>query len=223
MTMTDPRILRDVDRKARQVLIDMIDPEIIGASLAEIKEKVHASIVKITDLPPPEGSTVLEVNKLCKGGFTILFKDKEAINWLQDLVVEFEFTTSISSDTFIDKCTYSILVPHIPTMLDLSNETHLREVEECNSIPVGSIVKARWIKLAYRRTPGQRAAHTIFVLRDIDTANNCIRDSIKVCSLHIQPCRLKHEPMQCMRCRKWGHFTHTCTAPADTCGMLSSL
>ena len=94
---------------------------------------------------------------------------------------------------------------------------HLREIEECNSIPLGSIAKARWIKPVYRRTPGQRAVHAIFVIKDIDTTNICIRDSIKICGLHLHPCRLKHEPMQCMRCRKWGHFANACTAPADTC------
>ncbi|KAN0140613.1 hypothetical protein V8E53_001822 [Lactarius tabidus] len=38
-TQTDPKILREVDRKARQILIDMLDPKIQGASLTELKEK----------------------------------------------------------------------------------------------------------------------------------------------------------------------------------------
>ena len=214
---TDPKIIRDVDRKARQILIDTLDPKITEASLADIKEKVSAVIAQITNPPQPKDTTILEINKLQKGGFTILFKDKEVINWLQDAGVEFEFTSGISPDASIVKRTYSMLVPWVPLSFDPSNEDHLREIEECNSIPAGTITKARWIKPAYRRAAEQRAAHTIFTLNDVCVTNGFIRDGIKVCGLFIRPSRLKQEPMQCMKCRKWGHFAHACTASVDTC------
>ena len=115
------------------------------------------------------------------------------------------------------KRSYSILVPRIPLTFNLANEDHLREIKECNDMPADTIAKARWIKPVNRRALGQRAAHTIFTLRDITLTNECIRDSIKVCGLHIRSSRLKHEPMQCMKCRCWGHFVHTCMADTDTC------
>ena len=217
-THADPRLLRDMDRKARQILVDTRDPDITGASNVAIKEKVSAAINKIIDPPPPKDTTVLDITKLHKGGFTVLFKDKEVIKWLQDPAMDFKFTSSVSRDASIVKRIYSPLVPRIPTTLDLSSETHLREIEECNGFPTGSIAKARWVKPEYRRAPDQRAAHAIFAIRDIDTANLSIRDGIKVCGLHIRPSRLKHEPMQCMKCRKWGHFANVCTATTDTCG-----
>ena len=214
----DPKILRDLDRKARQILIDTIDPNIAGASQAEIKEKVIDAISKISSPAPPEDTTVLEVTKLHKGGFTILFKDKEVVQWLQDPGAELKFTSELSRDAMIIKRSYSILVPRIPLTFDPANDDHLREIEECNDIPAETIAKARWIKPTNRRVPGQRAAHAIFTLRDISITNECIRDGIKVCGLHIRPSRLKHEPMQCMKCRRWGHFAHACMASADTCG-----
>ncbi|KAN0136584.1 hypothetical protein V8E53_005631 [Lactarius tabidus] len=73
----DLKILRDVDRKACQILIDTLDPKIQGASQVEIKEKVSNAIKAITNLPPPKDTTVLEISKLCKAGFTILFKEIE--------------------------------------------------------------------------------------------------------------------------------------------------
>ena len=215
---TDPRIIRDIDRKARQILIDTMDPDITGASQAEIKEKVINAFTKITDPALPEDTTVLEVSKLHKGGFTILFKDKEVVKWLQDIKAEFEFTSQISRDASIVQRSYSILVPRIPLTFDPANDDHLREIEECNSIPAETITKARWIKPVNRRIPGQRAAHAIFILKDITITNECIRDGLKVCSLHVRPSRLKHEPMQCMKCRRWGHFAHACLASVDTCG-----
>jgi hypothetical protein len=179
---------------------------------------VNAAIKAITNPPPPKDITVLEISKLHKVGFTIIFKEKEAITWLQDPSVEFEFVTAIAPDTSITKCIYSILIPRIPLTFNLSNDNHLREVEECNGFPAGVFTKARWIKPEYRRTPEQRAAHAIFAINDINIANNCIRDGLYICGLRIRPSRLKHEPMQCMKCRCWGHFAYTCTVTADTCG-----
>ena len=167
---------------------------------------------------PPKDTTVLEVIKLHKGGFTILFKNKATVKWLQDLGVEFEFTMGLSRDISIVKHSYSLLVPQILLSFNLANAEHLREVKECNEIPAGTITKARWIKPVIRRVEGQRAAHAIFTFKDIMVTNKCIRDSLKVCRLHIHPSRLKHEPMQCMKCRCWGHFVHACLASADTCG-----
>ena len=214
----NPRITRDIDRKARQILIDTIDPNITGASQAEIKEKIKAAFAKINNPVLPEDTTVLEVSKLRKGGFTILFKDKEVVEWLQDLKAEFEFTSLLSRDATIVQRSYSILVPRIPLTFDPTNDEHLREIEECNNIPAETITKARWIKPVNRRIPEQRAAHAIFILKDITITNECIRDGLKVCGLHVRPSRLKHEPMQCMKCRRWGHFAHACMASVDTCG-----
>ena len=45
----DLKILRDMDRKARQILIDTMDPNITGASQAVIKKKVSAAIAKIAE------------------------------------------------------------------------------------------------------------------------------------------------------------------------------
>jgi hypothetical protein len=102
--MRQPRLtLREIDRKVHQILINTLNPKILGTSLVEIKEKVSAAINEVTDLPPPKGTTILEISKLCKGGFTILFKDKEVTKWLQDLGVKFEFAISIAPDATITK------------------------------------------------------------------------------------------------------------------------
>jgi hypothetical protein len=138
--------------------------------------------------------------------------------WLRDPDVKSKFLAGIAQDAAISGRTFPILVPRIPITFNPADENHLREVEEANEIPAGTIERARWIKPEYRRTIGQRAAHAIFTLKDITEANRCIRDGMKVCGIRIRPNRLKHEPLQCMKCRKWGHFANACSAEKDTCG-----
>ena len=41
---------------------------------------------------------------------------------------------------------------------------------------------------------------------------------MNICSSRTYPTRLKYEPKQCMKCRKWGHFVAECHAKDDTCG-----
>ena len=99
--------------------------------------------------------------------------------------MELEFTSSIAPDASITKCVYSILVPHIPLTFNPSNDKHLREVEESNNLPAGTLDKARWIKPVYRRTLEQMVAHAIFTLKDVNITNACIRDGLYVCSVRI--------------------------------------
>ena len=213
----DPKLLNEIDCKAKQILIDTSNDKLMGASLAEIKEKVSALINEIADLPPPKDTTILNVSKLHRGGITVLFKEKEVVEWLQDKNVELRFMSGIATNAKVIKRQYPTLVPRIPTTFDPLNGKHLREIEETNELPEGSIIKARWIKPEHRRSLEQHAAHAIFTLNEAGTANRCIRDSIQVCALKVHPSRLKHEPMQCMKCRHWGHFANICSANLDTC------
>ena len=214
----DPKILRDIDRKQRQILIDTHDATLLETSLAGIKERLSTAITGITDPPPPKDASILDVNKLRKGGITVVFKERSTAEWVQRPEVATNFTKALADDASIAKRLFSILVPRIPITFNPADQTHLREVEECNEIPQGTIAKARWIKPINRRDPKQQAAHAIFSLTEVNIANICIRDGIYVCGLRTHPCRLKHEPMQCMKCRRWGHFANACTANSDTCG-----
>ena len=87
------------------------------------------------------------------------------VNWLQDTGVEFEFTVALADDATIAKCTFSVLIPHMPLTSDPTEDSHLREIEKCNELPTGTIVKARWIKPINRRALEQRVAHAIFTLK----------------------------------------------------------
>lgn len=146
----DPRITRDIERKTRQILVDTLDPKIAVSSLAELKEKVNEAIKAISDPPPPTDTTVLDIKKLRKGGFTIIFKEKDVVKWLQDIDVQLKFTAGISPDASITSHVYSILAPRVTLSFNPSVKEHLWEIEECNNLPAGTIEKARWIKPEYK-------------------------------------------------------------------------
>jgi hypothetical protein len=193
--------LWDVDRKARQILIDTRNDKLLSASLAEIREKVCTTINAITNPPPPPRKLwCWRSANSEKADSQYSLKEKEIVDWLQDASIEFEFTLALAKDTTIMKHNFPILVPCIPLAFDPTEDGHLREVEECNELPTGTIVKARCIKPAYRRAPEQRSAHTIFALKDVVTANFCIRDGLYVCGFCIHPSWLKHKLLQCMKC-----------------------
>jgi hypothetical protein len=49
-------------------------------------------------------------------------------------------------------------------------------------------------------------------------ANILIRDGMYVCRAVTHPRKLKSEPKQCMKCRKWGQFAAECMEEKDACG-----
>jgi hypothetical protein len=81
-----------------------------------------------------------------------------------------------------------------------------------------TIAKVRWIKPANRRRPEQSVAHAVFLMSSAKDANRCIVEGLKICGAKVYPTKLKQEPTQCMKCRRWGHFASDCTQSRDTCG-----
>jgi hypothetical protein len=217
--MTDPAIGRSADRKTGQVLIDFQDDQITSLSVTAIKEKVSNAIKETTSPPPPKDIAIEEIIKLHNNGIIILFGSKEAAEWLQNSSqAELTFTSYLAPDSHIRLRQHNILVPKTPITLDPSNEAHLREIEEVNGLKEGSISKIRWVKPERRRNPSQHLAHAIFSLSSAEAANVCIRDGLFIHGIKSYPSKLKHEPMQCLKCKKWGHFANQCTASRDTCG-----
>ncbi|KAF8259342.1 hypothetical protein EI94DRAFT_1546601, partial [Lactarius quietus] len=64
---------------------------------------------------------------------------------------------------------------------------------------------------------GQSCTHAIFMISSREVANVLLKDGIYVCNVRTFPSKFKHEPKQCMKCCKWGHFTTDCKAQSDTC------
>jgi hypothetical protein len=215
---TDPAIGRSADRRSRQVLIDFMDDQMSTLSETAIKEKILDSIKQISSPLSPKNVTIEEVTTLRNNGIVVLFGTKEVADWLQDTETELIFTASLATGASIRPRQHVILVPKVPITLDPNSEVHLREIEEVNRLKDHTISKIRWIKPENRRKPDQRLAHASFTLSSAEAANICIRDGILVHGVKTYPSKMKQEPTQCLKCRKWGHYANRCMATRDTCG-----
>ena len=213
----DPRLTRDLDRKSRQLLIELGKETVESKSASELKGKIEAALSSL-DPSPPEGATVQEINKLRNRGVVIQLASKEAANWLREPFNKVAFTEKLDANAYIKDRTYPLVVPRVPISFDPQNQEHLREVETINNLAPNSVSKARWIKPMYRRHAKQTVAYATLSLNSANEANRLIRDGMYICSNRTYPKRLKYEPKQCMKCRKWGHFASDCQAKSDICG-----
>ena len=216
---TDPKISRDMERKAKQVLVDIYSKEIANQSLEELKIKFNKLIWELEDAEKPsEDAAVQQIVKLRNGGLILQFGSKEVAEWFRQPHIELTILPKIDETAMIKERSFQVLVPRVPTTFDTSKEDYLREIEEQNNIHPKRLRKAKWIKPIYRRTPGQQFAHLALTVSTPEDANIIIRDGLYICGTKMYPKKLKVEPKQCMKCRKWGHFANECLAEKDSCG-----
>ena len=59
---------------------------------------------------------------------------------------------------------------------------------------------------------------SVSTVASADCANLLIRDGMNICGAKVRPKRQKNEPVQCMKCRCWGHFATECQIKGEKCG-----
>jgi hypothetical protein len=217
----DPKILSDMERKARQILVEIFDEEgnnTLEKSLTELLSKANDALGKIEDADKL-GKVVAETAlKTQRSGIVFTLNSKEAANWLRQPENEIAFTDAFSKGSHIRERLYNLIAPRVPITFKPENSDHLRELEEVSGLRAHSVHKAKWIKPITRRRPGQSHAFAVLVIAAADTANLIIRDGLNIHGAKVRPTKQKHEPVQCMKCRRWGHFASDCLASMDTCG-----
>jgi hypothetical protein len=218
-TMVDLKLKDDLERKTKQILVVTHGEDLGSQSLTEIRRKANKAIAQLeNELDRPEKVEIESVHITRTKAILLQLNTKEAADWLRDPFIESKFTAKFAKDSlFVDR-EYSIIVPRTPITFDPKNEAHLRETEEINNLSSKSIKKARWIKPVRRRREGQTHAYAILSLTSPSMANQLIRKGITICRAKTIPSKLKHEPMQCLRCRGWGHLVAQCHSTYEICG-----
>ena len=143
---------------------------------------------------------------------------KEAANWVRQPDNEIAFMEAFLKGSHIREQTFNLIMPRVPIVFKPDNTAHIREIEEVNGLREHTICKVRWIKPIGRRRVGQTHTFAILSITSMDCANILIRDRLIICSTRIRPTKQKSEPIQCMKCRRWGHFTGECPTEEDVCG-----
>ena len=216
--VVDKRVLIDIDHKAKQIMLIIKDHDTALLNPEELANKANGIIDKIIDPNCPETVKVDLVVKFQKGGALFHYNSKEAVKWIRQPEIKDAFLQKFDKDAYVKECQHSVLLRGVPIILDPSKEANLREIEEVNGLAKFSIVKARWIKPEGRRQVGQTHAHSTAIIASANIANSIIKDGMEICGVKIRPEKLKQEPLQCLRCRRWGHFAANCFEPTDTCG-----
>lgn len=214
----DSRVIIDTERKAKQILIVIKDFDTSMLDTDQLMDKANSIIAKINDCDRPELVKVETVTKFSNGGMLFQLNSKEAAKWLREPGNEDTFLKKLAKDCYVRERTHSVLLRGIPIIFEPGNESQLREIEEANGLSKFTIVKARWIKPEGRRCRGQSHAHATAVIATAKKANILIKEGLNMFGARIRQEKLKQEPLQCMKCKRWGHFAINCTKQEDACG-----
>ena len=220
-SVVDPKILSDLERKDKQILVNIYDEEgtcTMDKSLSELSDMANGALDKMSDGSKPDKVKVVGVHKTKRNAILLTLNSKEAAFWVREVGNKETFANAFSKGLHIREREYNLIVPRVPLTFDPKKDTDLREVKESNGLASHIICKAKWIKPAERRHPGQTHAYAVLTVTSIDTANKLIRDGIGICNSFSRPTKQKQEPIQCMKCRRWGHFMDKCPESEDTCG-----
>ena len=194
----DPKVLGDMDCRARQILIDIYDEDgnnTLAKSLTELIAKANETIGKIEDADKPDKVIVESALQTRKGGLVLTLNSKEAASWLRIAEHEIAFTKGFCKGSHIRERTYNLIVPRAPIIFEPGNRSHLRELEEANNLSNYSIRRARWIKPIERRRVGQTHAYAIVTVTSAEHANILIRDGLNICRARVRPTKQKTEPI----------------------------
>lgn len=217
-SVTDLKLRDDLERKAKQIMMDVHSDDLKDKSLTEIKSKANKVIAEIDDEDRPDNVVIEMVTIRRSKAYLLQLNTKKAANWLREPRIETKFTEGVAKDSFFIGRNFNIIVPRTPITFEPKNDADLREIEDGNNLTPNSIRKARWIKPINRRREGQTHAYAIITLTSPATANHLIRKGILICGIKTTPTKLKHEPIQCLCCRGWGHLIAQCLNTHDICG-----
>jgi len=185
----NPKVLSDMDCRAKQILIDIFDNEadsILNNSLTSIIEKANEILESIEDADKPKDIKVLAALKAQKHIILLTLNSKEVAKWLRIVPNKVAFTGKFSVELYIRERLYNLIVPRVPITFEPGNNKHLHELEEMNGLYKGMVRKAKWIKPLGRRRTDQTHTYAIISLTSVDFANIIIRDGLFICRTKVR-------------------------------------
>jgi hypothetical protein len=130
-TCADPKVLINVDRKARQLLIRYDSDEenaTIGTSLLKLKDKANKIVTELDDPTRPKVVKIESVTRTRDNSLLILFNSREAADWIREPDVGDRFLDKFAIGSNIQDRSFNVLIRWVPIILDPANRTHHRVV-----------------------------------------------------------------------------------------------
>ncbi|TFY51040.1 hypothetical protein EVG20_g11196 [Dentipellis fragilis] len=219
--LMDPAVAQKFIARACQVLITLGSGSELQPNLTELKAKA-LSFIANADPAPIVDVNISDAHRLKNGDIVFQFNSKEAADWIRSPGISVDFSAAISETASCKARTFLVIIPFIPLSFHPESSGALRDVETSNSLPEGSITRARWIKAPERRSPTQICGHAFFWMSSAESANAVLRDGVIICDKKVYPAKQKKEPLLCFGCFRWGHRKAECTAGAPRCARCGS-
>jgi len=134
----DPKVLSDLDRKARQILISyssMEDNATLNTSLLELKDRANRIIDDLEDPTRPATVKVEGLTRTRDGLLLLILNSKEVTDWLKEPDIEYKFTDKFAIGANFRDRSYNTLICWVPITFDPASWLHHREIEEANGLP----------------------------------------------------------------------------------------
>lgn len=144
----------------------------------------------------------------------------ESGEWIRDPGNSAEFRKHAGIEVDFTPRSFNVLAKFMPIdLFNPDNEEHVNELREENCWDKNMLLKAKWVKAAEKRNPGQTHAHLLLTFADGSETNALLlgRGFISYHGLRISVDKDKRIPMRCAKCQHYGHQAKDCSREA-TCG-----
>ena len=110
---------------------------------------------------------------------------KEVAAWLNSLGNKAPFLDRFAPDAALKPQTYSLIIQFVPLHFRPNSNPDLSNTEEANQLPRNAILRAQWIKPAYRWAPGQMCRHMLAIMTRPMDANMILTNSLVICQKQV--------------------------------------
>jgi len=170
----------------------------------------------------PQGTRFVAARPLKNGGILLEMETEEGVEWLREESIKERFESSFPGLVKVKERTYQVVVQFISTRLKEKLEKMLTEIEDENSFPEDTILKARWMRNPTNWSQTQLKAHAVVSVPSKGIANMILRKGLIIEGIRHEARKLEEDPKRCFRCQLIGagHMAATCTA-SEACSNCS--
>ncbi|KAF8804016.1 hypothetical protein BYT27DRAFT_7259469 [Phlegmacium glaucopus] len=131
---------------------------------------------------------------------------EESATRLRQEQVQNTFKKHFRGSAKIKKPVYQVVVDFLPVTLRDTLGDLTDKMEENNSLSLGTIAKAKWIRAPKNWKEGQRFAHAILTVTGRKQASTLIQKGIIVEGQRMRVRKMEEEPRRCFKCQEYSNL-----------------